>query len=169
MHLFGKLMGTEQRLKGSNVMLGPGVCLARVPTNGRNFEYFAEDPVLAREMAYQVTLGIQSEKVIACAKHYVDNNQEGPGHNGRLIMDARVDARTQAEMYLPPFEGAIEAGVGSIMCSYNLINGTYACENEALGVLKEVGGSPIVRSLRRVEGEGGCWSKRPRSHVSPLV
>ena len=63
-------------------------------------------------------------------KHFADNNQEGPHHNGRLITSSVVGARAQWELYYPAFEAAVAAGVGSVMCSYNLINGTYACENK---------------------------------------
>lgn len=122
-------MGLEQRQKGSNVMLGPGVCLLRVPTGGRNFEYLSEDPTLASALATELVQGIQSEGVVACAKHFVDNNQEGPGHNGRLNANALVSPRAQRELYYPPFAGAVAGGLGSIMCAYNLVNGYYACEN----------------------------------------
>lgn len=123
---FGAAMGEEFFGKGSNVQLGPGVCLARVPTNGRNFEYISgEDPFLGYTMVQPVIKGIQSKNVIACTKHYVMNNQE----TDRGDVNAVVDERTRFEMYYPPFEGAIAAGSGSIMCSYNKINGRWACEN----------------------------------------
>lgn len=64
---------------------------------------------------------------MAGAKHYINNNQE----TDRNTIDENVDERTRFEMYYPPFEGAIEAGVGSVMCSYNLVNGTYSCENNS--------------------------------------
>ena len=71
--------------------------------------------------------GIQGQGVIACAKHFIDNNQEGPGHNGRLITSVNIQPRAQRELYYKAFQGAIAAKVGSIMCSYNLINGTCVC------------------------------------------
>ena len=64
---------------------------------------------------------------MANAKHFVNNNQE----TDRTSIDEHVDERTRFEMYYPPFEGAIEAGVGSFMCSYNLVNGIYSCENNS--------------------------------------
>merc|ERR1712151_1366438 len=69
--------------------------------------------------------GIQSQKVVANAKHYVVNNQE----TDRTGVSAEVDERTRFEVYYPPFEGAIEADVGSFMCGYNKINGAWSCEN----------------------------------------
>jgi len=123
---WGEGMGDEFYRKGSNVQLGPGMCLARVPRNGRNFEYLSgEDPYLGYKMVPNVVAGIQSKGVIANAKHYINNNQE----TDRTSISSIVDERTEFEMYLPPFEGAVEADVGSVMCSYNKINDVYACEN----------------------------------------
>eukprot|EP00040_Diaphanoeca_grandis_P010532 m.53956 g.53956 ORF g.53956 m.53956 type:complete len:589 (-) comp21843_c2_seq1:98-1864(-) len=137
-HDYGDALGLEQRGKGMNVMLGPGVNLARVPVGGRNFEYYGEDPHLAATLSAQEVRGIQGQHVIACAKHFIDNNAEGPGHNGRLFTSSVVPERAQRELYYPAFQGVIDAGVGSIMCSYNLINGTYSCENnETIGDLKQ--------------------------------
>lgn len=108
------------------VQLGPGLCIARVPRNGRNFEYLSgEDPFLGYTLVKPVISGIQSQKVVANAKHWVMNNEETNRHG----VSAEVDERTRFEMYYPPFRGAIEAGVGSIMCSYNKINGLWSCEN----------------------------------------
>eukprot|EP01012_Entosiphon_sulcatum_P010728 TRINITY_DN1634_c0_g1_i1.p1 TRINITY_DN1634_c0_g1~~TRINITY_DN1634_c0_g1_i1.p1 ORF type:complete len:686 (-),score=117.05 TRINITY_DN1634_c0_g1_i1:102-2159(-) len=122
---WGAAMAEEQRIKGSNVMLGPGVNIARVPWCGRTFEYLGEDPFLAAELAFHIVAGIQSRNVIACVKHWVNNNQE----YHRSTVSEVVGERAAYELYYPPFEGAIRAGVGSLMCSYNRINGTYACEN----------------------------------------
>ena len=125
--LWGKAMGKEFFDKGSNVQLGPGVNLARVPQNGRNFEYISgADPFLGYEMSGAAVKGIQSQNVIANAKHYINNNQE----TNRNKISERVDERTRHELYYRPFAGAIDANVGSFMCSYNLINDIYACEND---------------------------------------
>ena len=135
-HAFGSAMGDEFYRKGANVQLGPGLCLARVPRNGRNFEYVSgEDPLIGRRLGAAVVTGIQSQGVVANAKHWVNNNQETDRH----FISENVDERTQFELYYPPFEGAIEAGLGSIMCSYNLICvgcksgqvGNWSCENHA--------------------------------------
>lgn len=115
------------------------LCLARVPVNGRNFEYLSgEDPFLGYTLVKPVVAGIQQQKVVANAKHYVLNNQE----TSRDHVSAQADERTRFEMYYPPFIGAVEADVGSMMCSYNKINGKWSCENpETLANdLKKVGG-----------------------------
>merc|ERR1719443_630644 len=113
MNEWGSGMGIEFAGKGANVQLGPGVCLARVPRNGRNFEYLSgEDPYLGYKLVQPVIKGIQSQKVVANAKHYILNNQE----TNRFTVSAEIDERTRFEMYYPPFEGAIEADVGSVMC-----------------------------------------------------
>lgn len=132
---WGSAMGIEFYQKGANVQLGPGMCIARVPRNGRNFEYISgEDPFLGYTMVQPVIKGIQSRGVVANAKHYVNNNQE----THRTTVSSVVDERTEFEIYLPPFEGAVVADVGSVMCSYNKINGVWACENNVtLGYLKD--------------------------------
>eukprot|EP00754_Rhynchopus_humris_P030074 Rhum_TRINITY_DN15255_c1_g1::Rhum_TRINITY_DN15255_c1_g1_i1::g.146381::m.146381/K05349/bglX; beta-glucosidase len=132
--LWGTAMGKEFYQKGANVQLGPGLCVARVPRNGRNFEYLSgEDPFLGYTLVKPAIQGIQSQGVIANAKHYVNNNQE----TNRQTISEDVDLRTRAEIYYPPFLGAVEAGVGSVMCSYNKINNRWSCENpETLGQLK---------------------------------
>jgi len=124
---FGSAMGEEFRGKGANVQLGPGVNIARAPLNGRNFEYISgEDPFLGSAMVQPIVKGIQSQGVMANAKHFVDNNQE----TNRRKVSAQVSERAQWEIYYPPFQAAVDAGVLSVMCSYNKINGTYACENK---------------------------------------
>ena len=93
---WGTAMGDEFYRKGANVQLGPGVCLARVPRNGRNFEYISgEDPHLGYVMVQPVVQGIQSKGVVANAKHWVNNNQE----TDRSSVDEEVDERTRFEMY----------------------------------------------------------------------
>ncbi|HYF74112.1 MAG TPA: glycoside hydrolase family 3 N-terminal domain-containing protein [Nocardioides sp.] len=125
----GSAIGAEAFAKGINVMLGPGMNIARTPYNGRNFEYFGEDPYLASRTAVSVIEGIQSHPVLADAKHYAFNNQE----TDRMTVDVRVDERTRREIYLPAFEAAVKkADVGSVMCSYNRVGGAYACENPRL-------------------------------------
>lgn len=124
---YGEKLGEEQRNKGTNVHLGPMVNIARVPTGGRNFEGMGEDPYLASELVKQYIDGIQSNKIIACVKHFVANEQETERMNG----NSQVDERTLHEIYYPAFVSAVvDANVGSVMCSYNKINGTYACEND---------------------------------------
>ena len=131
----GRIMGREARERGFNVLLAGGANVERDAWNGRNFEYLGEDPVLAgRLVAAQIT-GIQSEGVVSTVKHLVANSQETDRH----WVDMQADERTLREVDLLPFEIAVkESGVGSVMCGYNRVNGTYACENSRLldGILK---------------------------------
>jgi len=123
---FGEKMAIEFYNKGANVLLGPGLNLQRIPKNGRNFEYLSgADPYLGYVLVQDVVKGIQSQKVIANAKHWIENNQE----TNRDTVSANVDERTRFELYYQPFIGAIEADVGSFMCSYNKINSDWSCEN----------------------------------------
>lgn len=115
-------------------MLGPMVNLARVPQGGRNFESLGEDPFLSSRLVEASVTGIQSQGVMACVKHYIDNNQE----TNRTTTSAEIDMATQYDLYLQPFMAAVRAGVLSVMCSYNKINGDWACENsQTLGFLKQ--------------------------------
>eukprot|EP00040_Diaphanoeca_grandis_P016729 m.86681 g.86681 ORF g.86681 m.86681 type:complete len:826 (-) comp25989_c0_seq1:109-2586(-) len=128
---WGQAMGKEFYGKGANVQFGPGANVARISNGGRSFEYLSgEDPMLGYTLIQPVVTGIQSQGVVANAKHYINNNQEGlHGLGDRHITTAIVDERTQMEMYYPPFEGAVEAGVLSFMCANNMVNGVYACES----------------------------------------
>jgi beta-glucosidase len=142
----GEAMGQDARARGVNFVLAPGMNIYRAPMNGRNFEYFGEDPFLAGQMAVSVIQGIQSQGVIATAKHYAANNQE----YGRMDHSSDVDERTLREIYLPAFEASVKEGkVGAVMDAYNLVNGVYMTENDYLniGILKkEWGFDGIVMS-----------------------
>ncbi|KAJ7280312.1 glycoside hydrolase family 3 protein [Mycena rebaudengoi] len=124
----GLFMGREHVGKGVNVALGPMMNIGRVAGGGRNWEGFGADPFLTGEAAYETILGMQEAGVQACAKHLINNEQE----HFRTQESSHVDDRTQHEIYAHPFLRSIMAGVTSIMCSYNLINGTYACENDKI-------------------------------------
>jgi beta-glucosidase len=102
--------------------------LGRVAQGGRNWEGFGADPFLAGEAAYETILGLQQAGVQACAKHLINNEQE----HFRTTESSDVDDRTEHEIYAQPFLKSIMAGVASIMCSYNLVNNTYACENDRI-------------------------------------
>ena len=132
---YGVALGVEFSGKGANCQFGPGLNLARIPSGGRSFEYLSgEDPFLGATLVKPIVKGIQSQGVIANAKHFIANSQEGmqPGAEGdRHTSSMVVDERTMMEMYFPTFEGAVEAGVLSFMCANNLVNGIYACENNA--------------------------------------
>ncbi|KAG7100012.1 hypothetical protein E1B28_001799 [Marasmius oreades] len=123
----GLFMGTEFKDKGVNVALGPMMNMLRVPAAGRNFEGFGADPFLSGEAAYETVLGLQQGGVQACSKHFIANEQE----TARTTSTSNVDDRTLHEIYAQPFLRSVMAGTASIMCSYNQINGTYACENNA--------------------------------------
>lgn len=127
----GECIGRDARARGVHILLGPGVNIYRAPMNGRNFEYFGEDPYLAAHTAIPYIEGVQAEGVIATVKHFVANNSEYERH----FISSDMDERTLREIYLPAFEGAVrEAHVGAIMDSYNLINGIYATENKQLNI-----------------------------------
>lgn len=144
--LVGEAMGRDARARGVNFILAPGMNIYRAPMNGRNFEYFGEDPFLAARMAVAMIQGIQSQGVIATAKHYAANNQE----YGRMDHSSDMDERTLREIYLPAFEASVkEAKVGAVMDAYNLVNGVYMTENDFLNSVilkKEWGFDGIVMS-----------------------
>ncbi|MFZ0969718.1 MAG: glycoside hydrolase family 3 C-terminal domain-containing protein [Candidatus Acidiferrales bacterium] len=133
---FGKLMGDDARARGVHFILAPGMNIYRAPMNGRNFEYFGEDPFLAGRIAVAEIRGIQSEGVIATAKHFVANNSE----YGRMDHSSDMDERALREIYLPAFEAAVKEGkVGAVMDAYNLVNGIHMTANGYLNseVLKK--------------------------------
>jgi beta-glucosidase len=126
---YGVKIARELRAQGFAMGLGGATNLAREPRCGRLFEYLGEDPVLSGELLAQRTRGTQSEKIIASIKHFAGNEQE----TNRLGGNSTIDERTLRELYLLPFQIAIEKGrPGSVMCSYNRLNGEYGCENAHL-------------------------------------
>ena len=119
----GLVVGHEDRALGIDVSLQPFVNIARDLEFGRAYNTFGEDPFLTAEMAVGEVKGIQSQHVMAQIKHYVGYDSEGTS--------TWIDDQTLHEIYLAPFEAAIRRGdVSSIMCSYNRLNGTFACGNE---------------------------------------
>jgi beta-glucosidase len=125
----GAVVGQEAWAKGINVQLAGGVDLARDPRNGRNFEYAGEDPWLAGAIVGESIRGIQDQHVISTIKHYALNDQE----TGRNFVNSVMDEQAMRESDLLAFEIAIEKGQpGAVMCSYNLVNGDYACGNNHL-------------------------------------
>src|SRR5271170_2016901 len=142
----GAAIGRDARARGVHFMLGPGVNIYRAPLNGRNFEYFGEDPYLSSRIAVAYINGMQSQGVSATIKHFMGNNSEFDRHN----TDSIIDERTMREIYLPVFEAAVkEAHVGAIMDSYNLTNGLHMTQNGYLNsdvAKKEWGFTGIVMS-----------------------
>src|ERR1017187_3545466 len=125
----GTQIGRDARAKGVHFLLGPGLNIYRSPMNGRNFEYFGEDPFLSSRIAVGYIDGVQSQGVSATAKHFMANNSEFDRHN----TDSIIDERTMREIYLPVFEGAVkDAHVGAVMNSYNLVNGAHMTQNRQL-------------------------------------
>ncbi|KAF2418675.1 beta-glucosidase [Tothia fuscella] len=154
MRLRGEAHGKEARLKGVNVLLGPAMGpIGRSPMGGRNWEGFGTDPVLQAVAAAETIKGIQSQGVIATAKHFIGNEQEhfrqGWEWGRPNAISSNIDDRTLHEMYAWPFAESVKAGVGSVMCSYNQVNNSYACQNSKLmnGILKdELGFQGFVQS-----------------------
>jgi beta-glucosidase len=137
MKAYGRVLGEEEWRKGTNVALGPTVDVVRVPEWGRSFETYGEDPYFNGRMAAAEIQGIQSQGPIADANMYLTMNQESD--RGRI--NSMVDERTLREIYLPPFQAAVQAGqVGTVMCAYVKTNGIYSCQNSHLlnGLLKKV-------------------------------
>lgn len=125
----GAAIGLETLARGQDVLLSPMINVVRVPLAGRNFETFGEDPYLLSRMAVAHIRGVQSQGVMANAKHYILNNQEWDRR--RVTVD--VGERALREIYLPAFDAAVrEAGVASVMCSYNRADGTHVCHHRRL-------------------------------------
>ncbi|MEU1023014.1 glycoside hydrolase family 3 N-terminal domain-containing protein, partial [Streptomyces sp. NPDC005904] len=116
----GRLLAREAARKGVDVVLAPTLNLHRSPLGGRHFECFSEDPELTGRTGAALIRGIQALGVAATAKHYVAND----GETDRLTVDVRASERTLREVYLVPFEVAVEVGVWLVMAGYNTVGGT---------------------------------------------
>lgn len=125
---YGAAAASEARRKGVDVVLGPTINLHRSPLGGRHFECFSEDPELTAELAAAYVRGLQENGVAATPKHYVANDSE----TDRFTVDVRVDERPLRELYLAPFERAVEAGAWSVMSAYNSVDGVTMTENDLL-------------------------------------
>ena len=136
---YGTVIGQELRAQGFDMTLGGGVDLVREPRNGRSFEYTGEDPLLAGTMDGSMMKCEQAQHVVGDIKHYVMNDQE----TGRNFVNAVISKKAMQESDLLAFHIAISiANPGAVMCSYNRVNGDYACENPYTlhDVLKEAWG-----------------------------
>jgi beta-glucosidase len=157
---YGALIGTELRAQGYNMSLGGGVNLTREPRNGRTFEYMGEDPLLAGTLDGNVMLGEQDQHVIGDIKHYAINDQE----SGRYAVNANIDERSMRESDLLAFEIALKTSkAAAVMCAYNRVNGTYACENSYL--LKDVLKKDFNFDGFVVSDWGGTHSAAKASHA----
>jgi len=126
---YGKVLGSEAKYRGKDVILGPGINIMRSPLNGRNFEYQSEDPFLISKMVVGYIKGVQSEGTSACIKHFMGNNEEVD----RGTVDVQMSERALREIYLPGFKAAvIEADVNTIMGAYNKFRGQYCTHNAYL-------------------------------------
>jgi len=136
-------IGEEFRGKGVHFALGPMMNIDRNALHGRNWEGFGADPYLSGENSYYYVQGVQDQGVVATAKHYICNEQESnrtyhPATGPSQGYSANLDDKTMHEIYLWPFADSVAAGTGSVMCSYNQVNGTQACQNDKTlnGLLK---------------------------------
>jgi beta-glucosidase len=126
-HLYGQVIGRELRDQGYNMSIGGGMDLIREPRNGRNFEYASEDPLVSGILVGHLAMGVQSQHIMGDIKHYVLNDQE----TGRNTLNAILSPRAMQETDLLAFQIAIKlAKPAGVMCSYNRVNGDYACEND---------------------------------------
>jgi beta-glucosidase len=123
---YSKSIGEECRVSDVAVLLGPGMNIYRISQNGRNFEYFGEDPYLAARMVEKYVVGMQSTGTMATLKHFLCNNTD----NRRRRSNSIVDERTLYEIYLPAFKAGIDAGAMAVMTSYNQVNGEWAGQSE---------------------------------------
>jgi len=125
----GLFLGAESKALGVHVQLGPSAGpLGKFPTGGRNWEGFGSDPYLQGIMMGETIEGMQESGVQATAKHWILNEQEV----NRETVSANVTDRVLRELYAWPFADAIKSGVAAAMCSYNKINGTWACESDGI-------------------------------------
>lgn len=142
-YAYGRGMGIEARLRGKDMILGPAINIQRIPTGGRTYEYFSEDPLLSGFLAVAYTKGCQETGTAACLKHYALNNQE----NYRGFVDVRISPRAMNEIYLKPFEMAVLAGdAWGVMAAYNKVDGKWCSDNEMLltDVLRKRWGFPGI-------------------------
>ena len=123
---YGEAVGYETRMAGAGVLLGPGMNIYRSSQCGRNFEYLGEDPYLAARMVENYVIGMQGTGTMACLKHFLCNNNE----LYRKLSNSIVDERAIMEIYTPAFKAGIDAGAGSVMTAYNLVNGEWAGQSK---------------------------------------
>ena len=127
--LYGEVLGAECKARGKHVSLAPGVNIHRSLLNGRNWEYFSEDPFFSGELAVPYIQGVQSQGVASCVKHFALNSQ---AYN-QYKVSVEVDERTLHEIYLPAFEAAIQrGGAMAAMAAYNKVRGLWCTESPYL-------------------------------------
>lgn len=124
----GIALGQQAQSKSAHVLLAPTVNLHRTPIGGRNFECMSEDPFLTGVLAKAYVEGVQSQGVACCIKHFVGNDTEYQ----RMTISSEIDERTLREVYLLPFEMAVDQGVRAVMTGYNRLNGIFCSDHEWL-------------------------------------
>ena len=141
---YGVVEGSEASGQGIDAIQGPTLNIDRVPESGRSYEGYGEDPMLVSAMGVADIEGIQSTGTMAMAKHFAVYNQE----TDRGVLDDQVSERALHELYLPPFKAAVtQAHVGSVMCAYPRLDGTYQCQQpQLLGLLNTWGFTGFIRS-----------------------
>jgi beta-glucosidase len=141
---YGEVLGGEAVGQGIDVVQGPNLNIDRVPQSGQGFSGFGEDPLLVSALGAREIRGIQSTGAMADAKHFGVYSQE----TNRGDLDVTVSERALQEIYLAPFQSAVEeAGVATIMCAYPLLNGAFECQDPTLtNNLARWGFNGIVRS-----------------------
>merc|ERR1712070_905585 len=123
---FAEALGFEFYSKGANMILGPSINVHRMGWNGRNFEYLSgEDPFLGAMLTKEYVKGVQGQRVMTTMKHFPFNHEESNRNNYNVI----VDDKTAWELYYPPYQAAVDAGVVATMCSYNREDGPNSCGN----------------------------------------
>ena len=127
--LYGKSIGEEARYREKDILLGPGVNIYRTPLNGRNFEYMGEDPYLSLRMVVPYIEEVQKNGVAACVKHFA---LYGASESGRDYNTVDMSRLRMYNEYLAPYKAAVDAGVGSIMSSFNIVDGIPATANKWL-------------------------------------
>jgi beta-glucosidase len=134
---YGQVIGAEEYGKGASANLGPTVNIDRDPRWGRSFEALSEDPLLNASLDVPEIAGVQSQDVEAQVKHFAVYNQET--YRNTPADDVVIDPRTEHEIYLPSFYAAVKSGDASVMCSYAVVNGDFACNNAGLetGILRD--------------------------------
>ena len=126
---YGNAISEEFAFRGKDILLGPGVTIARTPLNGRNFEYMGEDPYLAGELALEYVKAAQKNGVACCLKHFALNNQE----TDRMTVNVNIGERALREIYLPAFKKCVQkGGLWTIMGAYNRWNNVHMCQNDSL-------------------------------------